>query len=174
MSPDHPPTTAELLAALHAPLGQALEAVQFALMDRRPDRARQRLDALAAALFAHMDAEEGALLPAYERAVPTPARGAAVGVFHAEHLKIRQLMAELGARLAEGGDGEVSHPRALALLEALHPLKGLLHHHEIREERLLAPALDEALSPEERASLWARLRSTGEEAALAWQQGGEQ
>ena len=26
MSPDHPPTTAGLLAALHAPLGQALEA----------------------------------------------------------------------------------------------------------------------------------------------------
>lgn len=157
-----PGPTAAWLVGLHAPLGERLLAAQFALLDRRPDRALLEVAGLRAALAAHIAGEDELLLPAYAAAVPTPGRGAGAEVFVAEHQKILRLAGEVEAALAAAGAGEVSHAEALRLLEAVHPLKGLLQHHEDREERLLAPALDEAIGDEAlglRARVEARMRA---------------
>lgn len=137
--------TADLLAALHAALGEGLVATQYALMDRRPDQALAALDTFEAALLGHMGVEETLLFPTWAEAVPAPPRGGDPDLFAAEHEKIRGLTRALRAALAEAGPGPVGHAAALALLERVHPLKNLLQHHELREERILAPTLDEVL-----------------------------
>lgn len=140
-------STRALLEAVHAPLGRALKSLQFALMDRNLGQAQGALASLEAQLRRHMQAEEAILLPAYEKAVPTPPRGGAPSLFLAEHDKLRRLIKQLMQKLDAYPEAQpLTHDEALGLMEAVHPLKQVMHHHEMREEKILGPNLDEKLS----------------------------
>lgn len=96
--------------------------------------ALETFDAFAQALCDHMACEEQALFP---RLAALPAPRWKVGVYQAEHDRLRLLAAGQRERLVdaarEGGCGAQLRARILALLDAAHPLRHVLDHHQQRE-----------------------------------------
>ena len=136
--------------AEHAALDAQLLAVLDALIALRPARAAAAFARLAAQLDAHFAAEEGELLP---RLAAHPAPRWSAALYLAEHAKLRQLCARYahtlaGASAAAPATAPGRRRQALELIDALHPLRHVLEHHQQREEQGLLPELGAAgLSP---------------------------
>lgn len=136
----------QLLVERHRPFLMLVFDVQVALLDRNRPRAFQVMGRLRRALEQHAAVEESLLIPAFVQRVPHPERGAAPELFEAEHKRILHLMEEVLTLLR--GEFPMSDRDAITLLEKIHPLKNLIQHHELREETLLAPALEAGMGEE--------------------------
>jgi len=98
----------------------------------------------------HIRFEEELLFPAFEeRLGVTPAAGP-TAVMCSEHREIERLIGAIGQALT-GGEAP------LLLRAALHRVLG---EHNLKEERVLYPATDHALDPEERDALVARIQAS--------------
>ena len=145
------PDVRELMTR-HRLLDALLLEHRTALVGLELDRARERLEAFAATLLAHMEHEEREVLPRYA-ALPR-VRGGGVELFSGEHDKLKKLLADLRER-ASALDARAPGVRGaiVALFDRTALFVGLLEHHDIREGELLYPRLQEALSPEERRAI---------------------
>ena len=130
----------------HAALETQLLAVLDALIALRPARAAAAFARFAALLDAHLFAEESELLP---RLAALPAPRWAPALYLAEHAKLRQLCARYtktlaGAEARTPATAALRRRQALDLIDALHPLRHVLEHHQQREEQGLLAELEAA------------------------------
>jgi len=98
----------------------------------------------------HIRFEEQLLFPTFEERLGIPPAAGPTAVMRAEHREIEALIEAIGRALA--GEGA-----ALPLRARLH---GVLGEHNVKEERILYPATDRALRPEERDALVARIQAS--------------
>lgn len=122
------------LAAEHDALGALMAAHLDRLLAGDLGAALETFDAFAQALCDHMACEEQVLFP---QLAALPAPRWKVGVYQVEHDRLRLLLAGQRERLAaaarDGGCGAELRVRILALLDAAHPLRHVLDHHQQRE-----------------------------------------
>jgi hemerythrin-like domain-containing protein len=142
------------LAVLHRDLEELFLQHQEALLVLDLPLAAERLGRYAEVLRRHMAAEEEVLLPLLPRAGRI--RGAAPELFTGEHERLLALLARARA-LLEALDPAAPdvRRRVLELLDAEGTLKHLEHHHHLREETLLVPALEQVTDAPEREALLA-------------------
>ncbi len=114
---------------------------------------RARFAAFEQRLLRHADMEERHLLPVFTaRGLETA--GCTAAILRAEHDKLRRCLAEARAALPAGAAPLPPRLRVEQIL-ACHLLRELLAHHDAREREAFFPALDAALTPAERAALYA-------------------
>lgn len=132
----------EAIALEHAAVDRLLAAHLDAVMACDFAAALRAFDAFADALRAHLASEERLLLPRLD-AVAAPHW--ASRVYQLEHDRIRLLLNHQRTRLVHAAapvaDAAAGRARALALIDAIHPLRHLLEHHQQREEQALFPEL---------------------------------
>jgi len=119
--------------------------------------AREAWHAFAALLRAHADAEDAILLPRFS-ALDLASTGCSEGLLHAEHDKLRALLAS-GDRRVRREDTRLDAPTRLAWIRDCHALSELLDHHDQRERVGLFPALEQALPAEEVEALAAAVHA---------------
>ena len=143
------------LLKLHKELDALFAEHQFALVRFEFALAQNLLLQYESRLLDHMSDEEVFLLPLYAERAPIE-KGGDVKLFLSEHEKMRQhvrLFAESTELLKTDNRPE----RVLIeLLDRESFYKRLCSHHDIREERILYPALDKVTTESERAALFAR------------------
>jgi hemerythrin-like domain-containing protein len=140
----------------HAELDELFYQHQEALLALDIRLALERLQAFQRALCRHMADEEELLLPLYgERAGPIP--GGAATLFLAEHRKMLQLLTGFREQLAvlEGAPPDLKR-QVLHLLDQESMFKHLVEHHDLREQNILYPTLDQVTSEAERRELLSR------------------
>lgn len=115
--------------------------------------ARAAFEACAGLLLAHAEAEERHLIPLFA-ARGLESTGCTAAILLADHAKLRRLLGESRARLAEGGAPLPPRARVETILGA-RMLIELLEHHDQRERAAFFPALDRALDARQRAELYA-------------------
>ena len=140
---------AEALAWDHDRLDAIEQRAFESLESGNGDEARAIWDEFAVGLRRHIRFEEEVLFPAFEERVGLSAEAGPTAVMRAEHRDIAALIEAIGRALASKGAPE-------ALRAALHDL---LAGHNVKEERVLYPATDRALSPPERDALVARIQA---------------
>ncbi|MFO0982673.1 MAG: hemerythrin domain-containing protein [Planctomycetota bacterium] len=140
------------LITLHRDLDELFLKHQEALLARDVELAGHRLAAFEAQLLAHMRAEEEILLPVYRRAGHV--LHGPVALFTGEHQRMLEFLARFFVALQEMR----AHPheldrRILKLFDQQATFKGLVDHHDAREEMYLYPTLDRVTTPHERRDL---------------------
>jgi len=98
----------------------------------------------------HIRFEEELLFPTFEERLGVPPAAGPTAVMRAEHREIEALIQKIGQALAGAGG-------ALPLRAELHRVLG---EHNVKEERVLYPATDQALRPEERDALVGRIQAS--------------
>ncbi|NOJ94901.1 hypothetical protein D7W82_32455 [Corallococcus sp. CA049B] len=148
------PTDFVSLGALHRDLEELFLLHQEALMGLDLPAARERLSRYREELTRHLEAEEALLLPELPRAGRI--RGAAPELFTGEHQRMRELLAKCQDAVDALDASAPDYRRAvLRVFDMESTFKHLEHHHSLREETYLFPALDGVLGEEERRSLLA-------------------
>ena len=145
------------LARTHDTLNGLLEEHLHATVLGDLEAAREAWHAFAALLRAHADAEEALLMPRFS-ALRLATTGCSEALLHAEHDKLRALLAR-GDRRVNQSDARLDAATRVAWVRACHVLLELLDHHDQRERVAFFPALDEALDPDERDTLLAAFRA---------------
>ncbi len=141
-------TVSACLERDHHEIDAILNDVESLVRRGEPSAAAQLFGSFRTRLQRHIEAEEEILFPLYEQLSDHdgPTR-----VMLGEHAEIRRLM----ATIAEG----FQRPDITQLLEAIRKLARALSVHNMKEERVLYPGTDDALSLDaEREALVARLR----------------
>ena len=110
--------------------------------------ARRQFDAFHASMRRHFAREEDVLFPAFE--AKTGMHGGPTAVMRAEHQQMNGLLGEMSQAL-EKSDGK-------AYLGLSETLLMLMRQHNMKEENILYPMSDQALSGEQ-ADLVARMAS---------------
>lgn len=98
----------------------------------------------------HIRFEEALLFPAFEEGLEVTPEAGPTAVMCAEHREIERLIEAIGQALVAG-------EAPLPLRSALHRVLG---EHNLKEERMLYPATDQVLDPEERDALVARIQAS--------------
>ena len=129
------PTLTECLQTDHRRLDAILDECKALATAGRFAVAAERFATFRQGLARHIDAEEDVLFPALAEHAPHAA--GPVGVMHAEHGQIRDLMATVTSALA------ASDP---AWRSGVGELEEILSAHNLKEERVLYPMADEAMS----------------------------
>jgi regulator of cell morphogenesis and NO signaling len=137
----------EYLACDHDEQEDELLGARDAVDEGHLAAARVHFEAYHKRLVRHMRLEETILFPLVESLAPRAA--GAVVEMRLEHRHVQRLLGEAMQALAAGETDAFHH--------AFDALGLILLAHEAREERLVYPVLDRALSPEQRADLAARL-----------------
>ncbi|RKG60453.1 hypothetical protein D7X30_05780 [Corallococcus sp. AB011P] len=148
------PTDFVSLGALHRDLEELFLLHQEALMGMDLSAARERLARYREELTRHLEAEEALLLPELPRAGRI--RGAAPELFTGEHQRMRELLAKCQGAVDALDASAPDYRRAvLRVFDMESTFKHLEHHHSLREETYLFPALDGVLGEDERRALLA-------------------
>jgi iron-sulfur cluster repair protein YtfE (RIC family) len=148
MNPKQPMSFLTLLET-HRELDELFLRHQEALLALDLWLAGERLDEFERQLRSHIRLEEERLLPLYRRAGPLA--GGAPELFSSEHRKMLALLGTLRERLAGLDADQFDLPReVLQLLEHETMFKHLVEHHDLRERKILYPALDEVTTEQER------------------------
>lgn len=116
-------------------------------------KARESFKDFKFGLQRHIVWEEEILFPLWERRTGMSDTGP-TAVMRAEHRQIGRQLEAIHAKVAEGSpetDGEEA-----ALLN-------LLRSHNMKEERILYPAIDQATTPEEREAVFSKMERVPEE-----------
>jgi hemerythrin-like domain-containing protein len=128
----------------HARLAMLFREYQAARRYSTPD-ARRLLGQFVTSQERHMMLEEEFLFPLFEKHAK-PGNSGATTVMRTEHLEIRDAMAEL-QRAHAGGEAE------RILLDSLRA-------HEVMEDRVFTPWVDETLNERDRIALFEQLRDS--------------
>lgn len=121
-----------------------------------PAQARRAFAAFRAGLEQHIVWEEARLFPLWEQKTGMTQAGPTV-VMRAEHQHIHDLLHRIEAALDPAQDA----PREAAT----NTLVEVLTSHNLKEERILYPAIDQAVSQEARAALIEALQGSAESSA---------
>jgi hemerythrin-like domain-containing protein len=140
----------------HAALDELFYLHQEALLALDIPQALARLQDYQRALCRHMADEEELLLPLYrERAGPIP--GGAPTLFLVEHQKMLQLLTGFQEQLTVLVEAPSDLKRqVLRLLDQESMFKHLVEHHDLREQNILYPTLDQITTAAERRELLSR------------------
>lgn len=106
----------------------------------------------ALGLKRHIGFEEALLFPAFEEKTGMPPTAGPTAVMRSEHREIERLLEEIAAGI---GDAAAPVETARALLH------GALSDHNVKEEQVLYPTIDELLGAEEADALVRRVQSYG-------------
>jgi hemerythrin-like domain-containing protein len=141
------PGAAKTLTDDHAKIDKLLDDVVAMLEDCETERAQHVFPDLSGALARHIRVEEEVLFPALsrDRSLMTPCLR-----MRAEHRGIESELAAAGTAIGQGTVGEARN--------ALRRLTRLLAEHNVKEERVLYPRADAALSSAELENVTAQLR----------------
>ncbi|HKD17000.1 MAG TPA: hemerythrin domain-containing protein [Thermoanaerobaculia bacterium] len=132
-----PRRLAEALAWDHGRL-DALEAAAFRTRESGDLPSAFDLFAqFASGLSRHIDAEEAIVFPLFEDRAGLPPSAGPTAAMRTEHRRIRELLREVEGAIGDAA-GEVEAPRTA--------LRALLAVHDLKEERILYPAVDSLLS----------------------------
>ena len=153
--------TAPLLNVLdhyHQRLENLFLCQQEALVEQRFELASQILTHYQALLSAHIQLENSLLLPLHEK-VEKPRW--ASSLYQREHEKILTLLARAIEKLnaAQSEEGRSLRRLVIELLDYQRTLKGVLEHHEQREEQGLVPELSATLDLSEEVRLATQLEA---------------
>jgi len=153
--------TAPLLNVLdhyHQRLENLFLCQQEALVEQRFELASQILTHYQALLSAHIQLENSLLLPLHEK-VEKPRW--ASSLYQREHEKILTLLARAIEKLnaAQSEEGRSLRRLVIELLDYQRTLKGVLEHHEQREQQGLVPELSATLDLSEEVRLATQLEA---------------
>ncbi|MDA1259175.1 MAG: hemerythrin domain-containing protein [Planctomycetota bacterium] len=144
-----------LLSALnqeHVALRELLFTALDALVEGDAALAKSSFQEFTTRLLDHAAAEEAHLIPLFaSRGLEST--GCTAAILLADHAKLRRLLHEARGRLPRPGTTISPRARVEAVL-AMRTLIELLAHHDERERSGFFPALDVALTEEERAALY--------------------
>ena len=144
------------LLGVHGRLREQLAVHRDYVVGLEFGRALEELEAFERELRAHMDDEERLILPVYRERVGA-VRGGDAEMFSLEHRNIlRNLETAKEALRRLAATSGAGRRQAHEFLDAEGMLLHLIEHHDLREKNILYPKLDEALTPEERASILSR------------------
>ena len=153
----------EIIQEQHRELRELFLQHQEALLQARFEAAASALQSFHARLSAHMALEEQYLFPAFA-GIERKSRWDA-GLYLLEHEKIRQLYGNIAGELqrlaGDPGKDSMQRRNIITLLDKEKTFKGLLEHHEDREEEALLRELDEQLPEKDRKELVGRLSVGG-------------
>lgn len=140
----HPPRSLDQLRDDHAREKQLFQQFLETLVDRRLSEALAALDAFADNVAEHITAEDDYWIPRFDRRFGT-SRGFGATLLLSEHRLIEKLLRELHqqARAVCTSERPVPAVDILLLLEAALRFRGVVDHHQEREERVMIPALAE-------------------------------
>ena len=145
------------LAEYHRDLERLFEQHQEALLDKDLELAAELFERHAAALLRHAAEEERVLIPRYDQ-LDEKERGGATELFTAEHDKLRDWVDRIRGLLDRlRADPSQLNRKLIRLLDTESTYKHQMEHHDLREERIMFPALDELLDDDERAAIAAEL-----------------
>lgn len=129
----------------------ALEQSAFAVRVRGAfGLARDLFAEFGHGLRRHIDFEEHLLFPEFEARSTIAGEHGPTAVMRAEHRAIVTLLAIM--------EGEIGHPQAPVELSRVE-LRRILHDHDLKEERILYPALDRLLDAGESDVMVARIQA---------------
>ena len=120
------------------------------LMRSDPDKAQVAFNEFKAGLERHIVWEEDLLFPLWERKTGMTHSGPTV-VMRSEHRQIHQLLDRIHAALS------ATKPESDEMEQAL---VDILTSHNMKEERVLYPAIDQTISDEERAAVFRAMNET--------------
>jgi iron-sulfur cluster repair protein YtfE (RIC family) len=146
------PHSFSCLIGEHAELERLFDSHQRAMLEGNVGAAVAWLKTFADELCEHMDYEEKTLLPLFaEEGGET--EGARLGIFQAEHRKLREQADKLTRKTQTLFASPDLMGSIIALMDDEALFKGLFHHHALREKNLLFPRLDERTTEEQRERL---------------------
>jgi iron-sulfur cluster repair protein YtfE (RIC family) len=143
-----PATVSDYMMRDHRRLDEILADVVRMVDDGELERADHNFGDFDKGMARHIRMEEGSLFPAFE--VRSPSGAHPIAVMQREHRLIESALGEMRLALARGA--------VSAFREAHRRLVELLEAHNLKEERVLYPAIDRVLGAVERADLIARMR----------------
>ena len=144
-----PKRTLASVLAEHADLEQLFDKHQRALLSRDLDAAIATLSMFENELTRHIALEDEVILPLYA-AKGAETEGGTLPIFHAEHRKLRDMVADLARGTADLDSSTDLLGSILRLLDQESLFKGLFAHHAAREENLLFPRLEACTTSAER------------------------
>ncbi|MCK6485617.1 MAG: hemerythrin domain-containing protein [Phycisphaerae bacterium] len=138
------PRSLEQLRDDHASEKQLFQRFLEALIDRRMTEALTALDAFAENVAEHITAEDDFWIPQFDRRFGMT-RGFGATLLLSEHRLIEKLLRELHQQARAICTSESPAPAVdiLLLIEAALRFRGVVDHHQEREERVMIPALAE-------------------------------
>ena len=134
-------------------MGPRLGSAQGAAFEAQPGRPRQARDAFtdfAHGLRRHIDFEEQLLFPEFETRCHLEGENGPSAVMRAEHRTITSLLFVM--------EREIDDPEAPIELSRAE-LRQIQRDHDLKEERILYPALDRMLDAEEGDGMVARIQA---------------
>jgi len=149
----------ELIHKQHIELRELFMRHQEYLLQGKFEDAIEQLEQFSACLEAHMELEENYLFPEFAR-IERKSRWD-VELYETEHVKIRRMHEHIVAELewlhAEQLGASDRRRNIIALLDKEKTCKGMLEHHEDREEDAMLRELDEQLPEEALEELTAKI-----------------
>ena len=140
-------TIAEFMGQDHDRLDEIFNRFQ-AFKKQDSQKARLLFQELTTGLHRHIRWEEEILFPVFEAQAEMVRDHGPTGVMRHEHRQIKNFLEQIQAKVAEGD---------LTTEEAEEGLLQVLTAHNVKEEKILYPWIDNCVSDEERTSLLARM-----------------
>jgi hemerythrin-like domain-containing protein len=133
-------TIQEYMTAEHRSCDNTYARLEDAIMDEKQDGAKEYCDKFSDELLTHLKREEEVLFPAFEEV-----SGSQMGptqIMKMEHAQIREMLKKI-VELIDSGITKDSKKKLIGLLETLMIL---MQQHNMKEEQILYPMADRALS----------------------------
>ncbi|MDH5296137.1 MAG: hemerythrin domain-containing protein, partial [Nitrospirota bacterium] len=119
-----------------------------AIKEQNASKARSLFQEFLTGLHRHIVWEEDILFPVFEAEAQMVKDHGPTGVMRNEHQQIKAFLKQIQAKVAEGN---------LSTEEEEEGLLQVLTAHNVKEEKILYPWIDNCVSDEERASLLTRM-----------------
>ena len=140
-------TIAEFMAQDHDRLDDMFKQFQT-IKEQNASKARSLFQEFLTGLHRHIVWEEDILFPVFEAEAQMVKDHGPTGVMRNEHQQIKAFLKQIQAKVAEGN---------LSTEEEEEGLLQVLTAHNVKEEKILYPWIDNCVSDEERASLLTRM-----------------
>jgi len=140
-------TIAEFMAQDHDRLDDLFKQFQT-IKEQNASKARSLFQEFLTGLHRHIVWEEDILFPVFEAEAQMVKDHGPTGVMRNEHQQIKAFLKQIQAKVAEGN---------LSTEEEEEGLLQVLTAHNVKEEKILYPWIDNCVSDEERASLLTRM-----------------
>jgi hemerythrin-like domain-containing protein len=140
------------LLKVHEDLKELFLSHQMALLALDIELAHERLLQFRREIEEHMHVEEELLLPVYNRAGRIP--GGPVEFFTGEHKRLLEFLSRFDEQLTQMKSSSENPAREIIeLFDGEAVFKSLLEHHDLREQNIFYPVLDEITTEQERQQL---------------------
>jgi hemerythrin-like domain-containing protein len=140
------------LLKVHEDLKELFLSHHMALLALDIELAHERLLQFRREIEEHMHVEEELLLPVYNRAGRIP--GGPVEFFTGEHKRLLEFLSRFDEQLTQMKSSSENPAREIIeLFDGEAVFKSLLEHHDLREQNIFYPVLDEITTEQERQQL---------------------